>query len=754
MKNRKRFQKMSIANFVIITFITTVFILLVIFGINYYKLEKDRQWSNLQKELSVTAEQLSINFPFPVWTLDYNQIDNIIVSTMSNQNIYGILVNVHYKYFIRARGPKWEIITLNKMFPANGLLIEERNIVHSGETIGSFKLFVSTKNLERNLNVTFLSIMSFIALFVIIIIIGLYFVLHLVVLKPVMNIEQYTMSVSSGENKGLKIKGKYFQGELFTLRTSIEKMVNIHEKRFVELQNEVKLRAESEEKYRDIFNRAIEGIFQSTPEGKFLNINPAMARYFGYGSPDEMINSNLEIQKDIYVNPEDRERFKTALERDEQVEGFESQFFRKDGNIIWMSLNARIVRDPDGKVLYYEGTSVETTMRKNSEDEKEKLQTQLRQAQKMEAIGTLAGGIAHDFNNILSVVSGYTSMLLMALEKGDPMHSYAEQILLAADRATNLTKSLLTFSRKQQVILKPMNLNEVISDVNNLLRRLLTEDIALVENLSDEDTIIMGDITQTDQILLNLVSNARDAMPGGGKLTIETKLVDMDKDFTDMLGYGEPGRYVLLSISDTGRGIDERIKEHIFNPFFTTKDVGKGTGLGLSTVYGIVKQHNGYINVYSELGIGSSFHIYFPAISAVVEKEKKELPVITGGNETILVAEDNESVRNFIKTILSKYGYNIIEAGDGEEALREYNANENIDLIILDSVMPKKNGREVYNEIKKRKSNIKVLFTSGYTRDIILDKGIEENEVEFISKPLISDALLHKVRELLDKNKR
>ena len=867
----------SVAIFIIVAFITVTAAMLTGFGIIDYKIEKDRQWKNLRKELSITAEQMKSSLTIPVWHYDSDQVEKVIESSMNNQNIYGIIISANSREYIRARGTDWGIVIPDKGFPTEGLLLEQRDITFSDEQLGTIKLYGSTRLQEENLKKIFFSIMSFITVFVFVIIVGLYLILHKAVLKPIMNIEQYTMSVSSGEGKGLKIKGSYFQGELNTLRTSIEKMVNVHEERFVELQNEVKLRTESEgrfrtifdssndgllicdkstgdivhvnekmcemfgytyeqliqknisiidledskyksdelikeansvqksylrewkvknksgeifwteisikdavidnqkralvairdisqrkqaeedrrlseEKYRNIFERSVEGIFQATPDGLLISVNPSMARLFGYGSSEEMINKVKNVQEEIYVNPTDRERFKYELELNGRIEGFETQNFRKDGKMIWVSLNARTVCDSGGKIMYYEGTAMDVTMRKNAEEEKERLESQLRQAQKMEAIGTLAGGIAHDFNNILSVVLGFGSMLKIEVDKDTSAGKYVDQIVLAAEKATNLISSLLSFSRKQPAMLQPVKLNDVISSVEKLLITSLTEDIAFQKNLSEQNLVIMGDVTQIEQILFNLATNSRDAMPGGGKLIIETKLMDIKDDFTDILGYGEPGTYAVLSISDTGKGMDAQTKEHIFDPFFTTKSVGKGTGLGLSTVYGIVKQHNGFISVYSEPELGTTFHIYFPAVSADVEDKKADSPYVTGGNETILVAEDNDNVRYFIKTILNKWGYNVIEAQDGEDALKKYRATEKIDLMIIDSVMPKKNGREVYDEIKKDNPNIKVLFTSGYTRDIILDKGIEEKEVEFISKPITQNALLKKVREVIDSN--
>ncbi len=377
------------------------------------------------------------------------------------------------------------------------------------------------------------------------------------------------------------------------------------------------------------------------------------------------------------------------------------------------------------------------------------LESQLRQAQKMEAIGTLTGGIAHDFNNILTALLGYAGLL--KTKTNDPTTLiYVDHVLSASQKARDLVRSLSGFSRRQAMDLKPINIHGVIRGTKKLLKQLLTEDILVKTHLYPEDITIMADATQIDQILFNLAANAGDAMPRGGVFTIETKTLELDEKFKHFHGYGEPGRYVLLSISDTGTGMDGPTTEKIFDPFFTTKEAGKGTGLGLSTVYGIVKQHNGYVTVYSEPGRGTTFHIYLPVVSDKVTEAKSTTAPVQRGNETILVAEDNEAVRGLIRDVLSRYGYTIIEATNGAEAIERFKATDKIDILILDSVMPIKNGREAYDAISSIRPSIKVLFTSGYTRDVILDKGIEDRKFHFISKPILPNDLLLKVREVLD----
>jgi CheY-like chemotaxis protein len=371
----------------------------------------------------------------------------------------------------------------------------------------------------------------------------------------------------------------------------------------------------------------------------------------------------------------------------------------------------------------------------------------------MEAIGTLAGGVAHDFNNILTALVGYAALLRMKVND-KTLHAYVDQILSASQKATDLIQSLLAFSRQQAASLKPISLNSLLKGTEKLLKRLVTEDIAIKTQLAAEDIIIMADATQLDQILFNLTTNARDAMPQGGILTIETRQVTLDNEFKRFHGYGGPGQYALLSVSDTGMGMDNTTQERIFEPFFTTKEVGKGTGLGLSTIYGIVQQHNGYITVKSKPKKGTTFDIYLPVTNEVSVGETSVLTRMEGGNETILIAEDNDVVRDLMRDILIEYGYRVIEAADGVEAVKQFKNADTIDLLVFDSVMPKKNGREAYDEIHKIKPDTRVIFTSGHSRDVFLDKGIEDRKINFLQKPIFPDALLQMVREMLDNDDR
>ncbi|MEW6602520.1 MAG: PAS domain-containing protein, partial [Nitrospirota bacterium] len=389
----------------------------------------------------------------------------------------------------------------------------------------------------------------------------------------------------------------------------------------------------------------------------------------------------------------------------------------------------------------------------NDITERRKLESQLRQAQKMEAVGLLAGGVSHDFNNILTAIVGYGNLLKMHMKDDDPMRHNVTQILASVERGANLTHSLLAFSRKQVMNPKPVNFNNIVESVYKLLKRLIGEDIELKTLLTDKDVTVMADRGQIEQVLMNLATNARDAMPDGGRLTIETERIDIKEEYIKSHGFGVPGIYVLISITDTGSGMDEDTKAKLFEPFFSTKEVGKGTGLGLAMIYGIIKQHSGYINVYSEPGEGTTFKIYLPLIMAKIEEPVKE-DIITsvGGTETILIAEDDDAARELTKTVLQEFGYTVIEAKDGLEALEKFMENRNsINMVILDVIMPKRSGPEVLNEIRKAKPDIKALFISGYTADAINKKKLLEEDIDFLSKPFSPQVILQKIREVIER---
>ena len=391
--------------------------------------------------------------------------------------------------------------------------------------------------------------------------------------------------------------------------------------------------------------------------------------------------------------------------------------------------------------------------RTQGEEEKEKPREQLYHTQKLDSVGRVAGGIAHDFNNILTAIIGYANLLQMQLKEDDVSMDFIKKILISGERAANLARGLLVFSRKQPGNPEPVNLNEIIHVSEDILKRLIPENIMLKTILTDKDCIIKADRGQIEQVLMNFATNARDAMPNGGFLGIRADIVEIDDAFIKKHGFGKAGMYALVSVSDTGMGMDEKTRARIFEPFFTTKEEGKGTGLGLAIVYGIITQHNGYIDAESEPGKGTIFRIYLPTIQQETRKGKTETFVVsTGGTETILVAEDEELVRMVIKITLEKHGYRVIEAVDGENAIIKFIENKDkIQLLLFDVLMPYMNGKEAYDEIKKSKPDIKVLFKSGYSAEIIQNQDIIEKGIKLIPKPILPTVLLRGVRETLDK---
>ncbi len=492
-----------------------------------------------------------------------------------------------------------------------------------------------------------------------------------------------------------------------------------------------------------VFQTAADGMRVIDKDFNMLRINRTFASLAGINKDEAKGKKCYEVFPSSHCHTPNCS-LRRVFSGKERIE-FESLRERKDGTRVACIVTATAFRESDGELIGIVEDFKDIT-------ERQKLEEQLLQAQKMEAIGQLAGGIAHDFNNILTAVIGYGNLMKTEISEDDPLQTYLVRILASAERAANLTKGLLAFSRKQIISPKAVNLNELLKGVERLLSGLLGEDIEFSVVPANNDLIIIADGSQIEQVLMNLATNARDAMSDGGSLTIRTESVEFDNKFIKSHGYGRPGFYALISVGDTGEGMDEETKERIFEPFFTTKEVGKGTGLGLSMVYGIIKQHDGYISVYSEPKKGTTFKIYLPLIKSIIEKEKPGVfSGIKKGTETVLIAEDDVEVRELATKVLAGAGYKVLEAKDGEDALKVFTENkEKIQLLILDVIMPKKNGKEVYNEIKKEMPDIKVMFMSGYNSDVIHKKGFLEEGLDFLPKPLLPDELLRKIRERLD----
>jgi len=493
---------------------------------------------------------------------------------------------------------------------------------------------------------------------------------------------------------------------------------------------------ETEERFRILLNKSFDGIFIHD-NFIILDINQRMADILGYSVTELLHTSMLDR-----VTPNSQRLIQEYI-RSRREGYFELELLKKDGKIVNV--------ETFGSPCRFQGKNARIVAIRDITEQK-KLQEQLRQAQKMEAIGHLAGGVAHDFNNILSAIIGYAHLTMMKLKSDDPLRMNIEHILSSSERAANLTRSLLAFSRKQLIIPKPVNINHIVLNIKKILDRIIGEDIDLKVIFDSEDLIVTGDRGQIEHALMNLATNARDAMPGGGALTMTIREVEVDDKFIQMHKEGKRGTYASITVSDTGIGMDKKTIENIFEPFFTTKEVGKGTGLGLAMVYGTIKQHNGFINVYSEPGEGTTFNIYLPLVEPGVEHtETNETGTAVSGIENVLLIEDNQAVRKSIRDLLQEFGYNVMDAADGGQAIALFKENMgSLHLVISDVIMPGQSGKEVYEELKKERPDIKMLFVSGYSADILTKKGIMGEKINFISKPINPDVFLKKVREILD----
>ena len=507
----------------------------------------------------------------------------------------------------------------------------------------------------------------------------------------------------------------------------------------------------SEQRFKELYDNAPVGYFEYDAQGRITSINRTELEMLGYAF-EEMIGQ--PVWKFIVEEEIVRQQILAKLAGTmPPARGLERTYRRKDGTTFPGIVEDRLILDSEGKIKGIRATIQDITERKQAEDKMTALQDQLRQSQKMEAIGRLAGGIAHDFNNILTVIKGYSQLSLTEMKKEDPFRENIEEIKKAADRAADLTRQLLAFSRRQVMEMKVLDLNDLLRNLDKMLGRVIGEDIELATILEESLGRVKTDPGQIEQVIMNLAVNARDAMPKGGKLTIETANVDLDQAYARAHVAVKPGPYVMISASDTGVGMPPEMRDRIFEPFFTTKEKGKGTGLGLSTVYGIVKQSGGNIWVYSEPEKGTTFKIYLPRVDEPFEELKEKLvkEELPRGNETILIVEDEEDVLKLAGRILSRQGYHVLEASSGEEALRICKKKKKpFHLLLTDVVMPQMSGRQLEEQLSRVCQDFKVLYMSGYTDNAITHHGILEKGLNYIQKPFAVDSLIRKVREVLD----
>jgi len=544
------------------------------------------------------------------------------------------------------------------------------------------------------------------------------------------------------QNKAVELEHEIKERQM--AQEALQEQTVILEEEIVERRNIEEIVRVSEEKFSKSFDNApIMMSISIEEQGSYLDVNKKFLEISGFSRDEIVGKTSTELG---WITEEQRQILVDEIRRTGSVSGMPVTAKSKEGNAVSCLFSGERIT-VDGKACIL--------LLAHDVTEKKVMEEQLRQSQKMEAIGQLAGGVAHDFNNILTVIMGYSNLLQIDPKLTDHQRDEVEQIVSSAERAAQLTRGLLAFSRKESMNLKRVNLNDVVQHVQKFLVRVIGEDIQLKTELGSSDLPVNADGAQIEQVLINLATNARDAMPKGGVLSVETGSQEIDDSFVQIHGYGLAGHYARITISDTGLGMDELTCSKIFEPFFTTKESGKGTGLGMAIVYGIVKQHNGFINVYSEPDQGTTFRIYLPLVAGSdaggEEAAIATLPV-AGGTETILVVEDNASVRTLIQTILESYGYRVILANDGLEGVEQFIAHRNdIALILMDVIMPRKNGQEALQEIWDIQPGAKAIYLSGYTADFIHNRVAVDGDVQLIMKPIQPIELLREVRAMLDR---
>ena len=508
----------------------------------------------------------------------------------------------------------------------------------------------------------------------------------------------------------------------------------------------------SEEKYRSILDNIEDGYFEVDLAGNFTFFNDSLCRILGYSKAELMgMNSRQYLDDEnakIVFNT-----FNQVFTTGKPVKAFDWVFIRKDRENCYVDTSVSLITNATGKATGFRGVARDITERKKAEQERENLQAQLFQAQKMESVGRLAGGVAHDFNNMLTIINGYAEMLAEVLPSSDPMYDSVQEIQDAGKRSAVIVRKLLAFARKQTIAPVPMSLNDSVSGMLRMLQRLIGENIDLLWKPCKDAWLVKMDFSQIDQILANLVVNSRDAISDIGKITIETKNISFDEEYCGSHAGFVTGQFVMLAVSDNGCGMNKHVLDKLFEPFFTTKGVGQGTGLGMPTVYGIVKQNKGFVNVYSEPGKGTTVRIYFPRFSEEAdtgEQEKKKDILLKGQGETILVLEDESVVLNLTRIMLERLGYNVITANSPSEAMELAEAHDGkIDLLLTDVVMPEMNGREFADQLNNVYPEIKVLFMSGYTEEVVAHHTILDIGLHFIEKPFSINRLAAKVQEVL-----
>ena len=730
---------LSIATRVIIILVTIATCLLAGKEWLAYHNEITDENAKLRQSLATEADELCAGLSLPLWNFDYSQVGKVLDSAMQDRNIFGVVVTQvdptnpkHAITYARVRDPQWRVLPTELDIPPEGMRVEERAITVLGETIGKLRIYLSPRFLEQDLRQRLVTAVVQTLVFDLLLIASLYLLFWKVVLKPLRAIERYATAVQSGGDTppGFVVGKSY--GELESLRTAIGEMVHL-------LQSRLRSLKEKETTLTAVIDAVPQDVYWKDAEGRFAGCNKVFARTAGLEDPEAIIGRNeLELpfqsEESTACQPDDLQVLLGGTPRIHAIESRKGA----DGGTIWLDVTKVPILDGEGKPFAVLVVFEDITERKKAEEERNRLQEQLNQSQKLESIGRLAGGVAHDNNNMLTAILMHAELLREVLGPASPGLRHIQAMEGAAERSTRLIRQLLAFSRKQVIEPKIVDLNDLLAGFRKSMAPLVGEDIDFVFKPGKDLWKLKVDPAQVDQIVMNLVVNARDAMPTGGTLSIETSNIRADAQYCRENPWALPGDHVLLSISDTGVGMPTEIQRKIFDPFFTTKEVGKGTGLGLSTVFGIVKQNNGFINVYSEPGLGATFKVYLPRFQEEAEIEPLELAgeVAQTGRGQILVVEDDEILRGVIPHILDRLGYTFVIADSPSEAMRICQQPEvQIDVVLTDVVMPGMSGKELWERIRPIRPEARIIYMSGYTADVISRQGVLDGGAHFIQKP-------------------
>lgn len=745
-------RRRSLSIQMLVSLVFWVSLILTLFAVGNAWFYRNRSIERLEHEVALEARQLETAIGEALWHYNIRQIDRVLDGVMENRVITAVTVFSELERFSRRRNPDW---VPEKGFPDKGekggrTISVTRSVTYMGENLGRVTLWATPKFLDREIVQAGLYFALTMVLVDVVLVLILYSMISRIVITPLGKLQAYALSASRGDTD-VPDTPMAFTGEMEVLRRSMARMLAELNLRYEDVQKQIRRFRDSEERFRILVNTIPDYIWLKDPDGVFLSCNRMFCSLLNL-YPEEIIG---RTDYDFWPEPladffkeKDRRVMDTGqvLNNEERVPGQDGE------DIVWDTIKAPVFY-ADGKLMGVMGIARDITARVQAEAEKIKLREQLNQAQKLESVGRLAGGVAHDFNNMLSVIRGNAD--LAEGEAGLPsrVKEYILEITRAADRSADLTRQLLAFARKEEVSPRLIRLNNALDGMLKMLNRIIGEDIELEWLPGKGVWSVKMDPSQLDHILVNLCVNARDAIKTDGRIAIETRNIKIDEGFCDTHPGARLGEFVMLAVRDNGEGIPKSVLPNIFDPFFTTKGRGKGTGLGLSTVYGVTRQAGGFITVYSEPGLGSVFHIYLPRVQDTDNNrpENEKSDASPRGTETVLLVEDEVSILSMIANILEKQGYTVMSTESSVEAVElAASFNGRIDLLLTDVIMPKLNGKDLSAIIRKDRPDLRVIFMSGYTADVIHKSDIERIDGRFIQKPFSNEDLLKTIREILE----